>query len=168
MTRDDRDEPNRLRVMIVGPLPPPIGGATLRVHDLVQTLRKRTDVDLEVADTCRRSGGWASAVWVACRALLMVALRGRSVDVITFHANENASKFLGPAIYVLARGLRKPLIVRAFGGNFDQQFASLGRTIQWVMRRTYLNVDPCLVQTRRMECYFEGYARRVAWFSTYT
>lgn len=99
---------SRLRVMIVGPLPPPIGGATLCVESLVQRLRQRSDLEVFVVNTSRPPGNWMATLYTALRTLLVVALHRPLVDVVTFHANENGRKYLGPLIYGLTRVLRRP------------------------------------------------------------
>jgi len=154
--------------MVIGPLPPPIGGATLSLNTLVKRLQAFPNLDVTVINTSRKPGDIVATLYVALRTVLVLLARGKGVDVITFHANSNARKWLGPVICMVARILRRPLIVRAFGGTFDEQFARMPKVHQWILRKTYLNADICLLQTRRLVNFFRGYARRVEWFPNHT
>lgn len=153
--------------MIIGPLPPPIGGATRLVESLATRLQQRSDLEVFVVDTSHK-GRRIKPAMLAIRTLLTVALKGRDVDVITFHANQKGRKYLGPLVYLLAQVLHRPLIVRAFGGTFDNQFSRLNKTFQWCLQKTYLNADLCLLETHRLVEFFRPCARRVEWFSNYT
>lgn len=156
------------RLLAIGPMPPPIGGATLAFEKLVKGLGQYPHLEVIVVDTSRPESGKFGTLFVACRTLLAIIIKGRAVDVISFHANSNARIYFGPLVYCLARLYRKPLIVRAFGGTFDEQYIRLNATLKFILRKTYLNADVCLMQTHRLIDFFRPCARRLEWFSNFT
>jgi glycosyltransferase involved in cell wall biosynthesis len=74
----------------------------------------------------------------------------------------------GPAILVLCRLARRPVILRVFGGGFGDFYLSRGRLGRALIRRLILSADAVLLQTRRAVAQLEGVARRPpVWFSTH-
>jgi len=154
-----------IRIMVVGPLPPPIGGATLAVQKLIRALERRSDTILSVINTRKGSAGGLRDVLEAARVIWTLWKHGRDVDVITFHANKRGRLYLGPFVYLVARLLRRPLVVRAFGGTFDEQFGRMTAWKRWVLKGTYFRSELCLFETKRMVKKLARYAKRAEWFS---
>ena len=98
-----------LRLLLLGSLPPPAGGTTLLFAQLVEALRRRSDVALSVIDTGAR--GAASRAVALARTLAALP----RADVISLHASPPGIARAGPLL--LRAGV--PLVVRVFGGSLD-------------------------------------------------
>lgn len=165
MFNDERS----LRILVIGAQPPPIGGATLLVQDLIDELQKRPDIEVFTVNLSRVNNNALNIFWIALQSLWHTLWLGRRSDVITLHVNRYGRLVFGPIVFFLSRLLRKPLIVRAFGGTFDQQFLALPKFIKWLMLHTYLNAEVCLLETKRMVTFFQSLCiRRAEWFPNYT
>lgn len=162
-------EAKSLNILLIGALPPPLGGATLLVKALHDELDDIPDIRVSIINISRRSNRKTQKIWVAIIALIKLVWIGRHADVITLHASKDGRILFGPLVYIISRLLRKPLINRAFGGAFDQQFESLPYVHKWIMKHTYLNAEVCLFETKRVLAFFNKVGtRRAEWFSNYT
>lgn len=160
-----------LRILMIGPLPPPIGGATVVFQTLVNDLASRSDVKITVLNLSRGNSAsdWFRNLLVAIRIIWKTYWLGQKHDVISFHANYRGRILFGPIIYLISRLIRRPLVMRVFGGAFDFQYEELSRIHQWLLRKTYFNSEICLFETKRLVEYFTALRiRRAEWFSNYT
>ena len=160
-----------LRLLLIGPLPPPTGGALILFQYLVDDLRLSGECSLRVVNISRPSGrNWLLFnAWVALRAALQTFVLGMDSDVISLHANERGRTQFGPIVYLISRILDKPLVVRAFGGAFDRQMETLGALHRWILKKTYFRSEACLFETKHLMESFRSYGlRRSEWFPNYT
>lgn len=161
----------RIRLLMIGPLPPPIGGATVVFKNLVDDLRADSRVEVEVFNLSRdmEQDNLIQQLRAVISLLTTVIRQGQEFDVISFHANLRGRIYIGPPLYLLTRLLRRPIIMRTFGGAFADQYQALSALHRWLMRHTYFNAEICLFQTKRMTEFFEELPiRRAEWFSNYT
>ena len=101
----------------------------------------------------------------ALEVLWKTMLFGARADVISFHANERGRVYFGPVIFLVFRVLRKPLVVRAFGGVFHKAFRDLPPLQRCIVLRTYLRADRCLFETKLHVRYFSlACGSKAAWF----
>lgn len=168
---DSRRIPEQLRVLMIGPLPPPIGGATVVFQNLVNDLASHPDVSITVLNLSRSDSvhNWLKNLLAALSVIWNTYRLGRKHDVISFQANYRGRVLFGPVIYWLSRLIRRPLVMRVFGGAFDRQYEALNPLHRWLLRRTYFNSEICLLETRHLVEYFKVLPiRRAEWFSNYT
>ncbi len=166
-----QDRSGLIRLLLIGPLPPPIGGATQLFSYLVEDLSGNSSIELEVIDISRPLGHLElySNLRKGAEVLWRTVRIGRHVDVISFHANERGRILFGPIIYLLARLLGKPIVMRAFGGAFHRTFRRLPSFYRCVLLRTYLRADRCLFETRQQVLYFSSACgSRAVWFPNCT
>ena len=160
-----------MRILLIGPLPPPIVGPTTLLRYLAEDLSRDDRVEPQVINTTTRGqfNNWFVVVTVAIRAIWATILNAESADVISFHASCRAMLLLGPILFLVARLFNKPLIVRLFGGAFEKEYEAIGAIRRWVFDRTVLASDVCLLQTKHLVEFFrQRGARRAEWFSNYT
>ncbi len=117
---------SQLRVLVIGTLPPFIGGTTILLSQLVKSLSVREDIHLSMLNTAKKHPGPIGSLIHIAVTVLRVLKLGSCVDVITFHMNEPQK---GLVIWFLACLLRKPLLVRWFGGTNYRTYGSLIRRL---------------------------------------
>ncbi|MFC1601057.1 glycosyltransferase [Candidatus Sumerlaeota bacterium] len=145
----DSMAPKTFRVLVVGSLPPPIGGTTVLLKGLVDALRERDDVEVEAINAIgvrsRGLGGVLGFVRLAWR----VARAARRADIVSVHGATKGLHILAPTVVFLARLAGKPVIVRKFGGTDFRGYSWWRRRpILWALRRArlYLVETKMLVQ----------------------
>jgi glycosyltransferase involved in cell wall biosynthesis len=143
-----------VRILLIGGLPPPLGGTTVSFRQLTAEIERIPDVQSEVIDTSRRG---PARPWSALATGLRVAWRSiratRRSDVVTFHASTPGTLRFGPIVYGLSRLLRTPMVLREFGGSFDQDYEAMSAPVRWAIRRV-LRAERVLFQTRNLVEHF--------------
>jgi glycosyltransferase involved in cell wall biosynthesis len=163
-------QPQLIRILLIGPLPPPAGGDTRHFSTLVRDLGGHGRFSVEVVNTSR--GPLHSNVRLnlrtLVRALYAVASRWRHVDILSFHASNRGMVFAGPLLVMLGKLLGLPTILRLFGGSFGDYYQRANYLTRSIIRRTILSADVVLLQTHRAIGQLQTQARgRLEWFSTY-
>lgn len=101
-----------LRLLLIGPTPPPVGGATVSFQQAVIELSRRPGVSVRVVSTTKSRAPAGKAIGT-----LWPLLRyARASDVIVYFASIRGMCVIGSAVAVIARWLGKRFIVRQFGG----------------------------------------------------
>lgn len=159
-----------VRVLLIGPLPPPMGGTTRHFRTLVRDLASHDGFVSEVIDTSRgdEHARPLSNLGVGLATLWGVLTKIRRVDVVSYHASNRGVLSFGPLILGLCRLARRPLVLRIFGGGFGDHYLAQGRLRRAFIRRLVLSADVVLLQTRRAIEQLRAHASgELVWFSTY-
>ena len=69
-----------LKILIIGSLPPPIGGTTVLLLDLIHLLAERNDIQTSIVNTSKKSPGVFGNIECILRTLWQVIQKGRNVD----------------------------------------------------------------------------------------
>jgi len=149
-----RADNEALRVLMVGPSPPPLGGVTVLFDSLVRGLRQRNDVDLTMVDTGGVRGRGALGLLALRRLSSSVRRAALGADVVTLHAATSGLHVTGPLAASAASSAGKPLIVRKFGGTDLMEYGAARRVpILRALRRAslYLAETRALVEAGRRE-----------------
>jgi len=154
----------KLAVLVIGSLPPPLGGCSVTLQHLVDELQARDDVEVRVLDTRGIRGrglrGGARLVAVTLELLRQV----RAVDLVTLHVATTAIPTWGLLVLAATAAARRPFILRKFAGTDYRALGPVrGRVAHFVVRHaaTYL------VETRaHLEASRQRRIRRVYWFPT--
>jgi glycosyltransferase involved in cell wall biosynthesis len=159
-----------IRLLLIGPLPPPMGGDTRHFATLAQDIAGHEGFDLRLLNISR--GGGADSRWhnlrVALRTALALVANLHRTDVVSFHSSDRGMVWFAPWIVLLCRLARRPLVMRVFGGSFGDFVAGCGALERTLVRRGVLSADVILVQTRRTINQLRPFSRgRLEWFSTY-
>ena len=160
----------KIRTLLVGPLPPPMGGSTRHFLTLVEDLRAHQAFDIRVIDTSRgdEHALRSRTLAVGLKTLWSVLMQLRSADIVSYHASNRGMLVVGPFIVALCKLARKPVVLRIFGGGFGDYYFAQGRLQRAVIRRLILSADVVLLQTRRSIAQLQEHATgRLVWFSTY-
>ena len=165
MTQGRSDMPeraDRLRLLMIGPTPPPVGGTTVSFEALCRFLAPRT-CSCIIIDTVRRRGGTAltglATLWQLIRNL-------RRTDIITAHFSDRAAVTIAPILWLTSRIAGKPFVFRQFGGEFDRTFVGLPRWWRWIILKTILRSDAVFLQTHAMMRAFAPFSSTLHWFPT--
>lgn len=136
-----------LVILVVGTLPPPIGGTTVSLQFFVETLRTIEGIDVRVVNTggIRKAGpkGAFRALDIAKEMLTAAA----SSDIVTLHISPTALATLGVVAVMAARLLRRPLVVHLYGGTgLADQDGAVKLLLKWVLRQA----DAYLAETKEL------------------
>lgn len=150
-----------LRLMMVGSLPPPIGGTAVSFELLCNYVS--ANAHCVVIDTSRHGQNWLR---VGLKTIVAVFQHLSSVDVVTVHFSDRAAITFAPILWLICRLAGKPIVYRQFGGQLDQTFVRLSRLHRWWLRKTILRSDAVLFQTKSLIAAFRDHADHLHWFPT--
>jgi glycosyltransferase involved in cell wall biosynthesis len=159
-----------IRLLLIGPLPPPTAGTTRHFKTLVEDLSANRGFDVVAIDTSRgeRHRSFVSNLASGARTIAQVVKSVRRVDIVSFHASNRAMFLFGPVVVALCRLARRPVILRIFGGSFGDYYAARGPLGRALIRRWILSADAVLLQTKRAIGQLHGVGRgALMFFSTY-
>jgi glycosyltransferase involved in cell wall biosynthesis len=159
-----------IHLLLIGPLPPPMGGDTRHFETLVEDLRGNPEFELTLVNTSRGEAYHHPFhnLRVTLRTLWALFRHAWRVDVISFHASDRGLQYFAPLVALVRRLSGRRTILRIFGGSFGDYYASRGSFTRAWLRHFVLGADVVLLQTRRMIQQLEAEGRgRLEWFSTY-
>lgn len=153
-----------MKLLLIGPLPPPVGGTTVLFRQLVEELGGIANI--QVINTSRAGTGFLANMAHGLRVLFQLLTAIGKSDVVSFHTSINGALFFGPWVCVICRIFGKRWIFRAFGGNFDEWYAGQPALIKAVFRNTVLRADVPLFETKKSVLYFQGISKcPVRWYA---
>jgi glycosyltransferase involved in cell wall biosynthesis len=159
--------------MLIGALPPPVGGTTVSFRLLMQELQQEPGVEVCVVNTnasTTRQGRFAAPLAMGSgylRATGQLLKQIASCDVVTLHASYRGTIAFGPTALTICRLFGRPFILREFGGSLDNEYtrASAGakRALSYLFTASRV-----LLQTRALIDFFsrEFPGSRCVWFAT--
>jgi glycosyltransferase involved in cell wall biosynthesis len=159
-----------VRILLVGPLPPPMGGNTRHFETLVEDLNLHGRFSVKLINTSRgeQHSRRGRNLLVALKTLLTVVSCLRDVDVLSYHASNRGMLLFGPVIVALGKLTGKPTVLRIFGGSFGDLYRNQNGLVKAMIRKLILSSDIVLLQTQRSIRQLEGRASgKLVWFSTY-
>ncbi|MFC0096746.1 glycosyltransferase family 4 protein [Micromonospora marina] len=136
----DTEMPERMRVCVVGPLPPPVGGIARGVAMLVDRFRDDPEVRIEVIDIARRwrggqGLGWGRRLTAGVRQLTAGAVGLRRVlaagrtDVVHLHSSGGPGVLRDLALLRIARVYRRPAVYHLHFGRIPEIAGR--RSLEW-------------------------------------
>lgn len=155
-----------MRLLIIGPVPPPLGGATVLLEYLISELTAIPGVSVLVINTSRIGGtGTFANIVRAIEVLARMVIKAPQVDVISFHASIRGMMFFGPFVWLISKSFGKPLVFRGFGGFFSEWHRNVASWARIVFNRTILQADTVLFETQATIDYFRSVStNRIVWF----
>ena len=150
------------RILMIGPLTGPPGGATILFQQLVAELQAQPDVAVNVVDTShsrsRISGLWR-LLSITYHAITLI---WRS-DVVSLHVSSMRAALYAAFLWILCSAAGRPWVLRIFGDasvKHSKMSARQRELMDWILWRCPL----LLVETRIAEQYFRPRCRRVEWY----
>ncbi|MBN1162990.1 MAG: glycosyltransferase family 4 protein [Candidatus Krumholzibacteriota bacterium] len=167
------------RILLVGPLPPPIGGDTVSTYNLLHSrywkeegcLLRAVNVTgenrLKLPEDRLTGEHWGRGL----RIFLRVARRLPGSDIVLLWANARFIYTAGLPIILLSRLLRRPVIVKPFGTYLVQRFPEMSRPFKAFLRAVLSRCERVLPQTLALKEAFLGEIRlpesKVTWFPNF-
>ncbi len=143
-----------MNMVLIGSLPPPVGGTTVLFKQLVDELATHPDIILQVIDTSRARSTTISNLFTACASMVRMLRHLPFTDVVSFHTSVGGAWQFGLIVHLLSRAFRKKWIFRGFGGDYDvwhQQASPIARRI---FDATVLRADTLLFERQASVEYF--------------
>ena len=156
-----------MRVLIVGPLPGAvsdvdiIGGAKVSFQETVDQLKIR-GFELEVVDTSRpyqglsfcKTRGYSFIVFF--RITWAILSKGRKSQLVFLNMTTFTVGLVAPIMWIICKLIRRPMVLRLFGGNFNQVYEGYSPVLRWITDRTFLHCPIVFTQTQQVHRYFES------------
>ncbi len=153
-----------MKLVLIGPMPPPVGGATVLFEQLVGCLGRIEGVQVFVIDTATASSSGVFRVFRAAKCLAQVVFLSMNADVISFHASKRGILIVGPILKFMSMVLRRPLVLRAFGGGLGDWYRAVGGIGRRVFRCGVLSADVFFLERKTLVDEFSSIATgRVEW-----
>jgi glycosyltransferase involved in cell wall biosynthesis len=134
-----------LKILMIGPLPPPIGGVSVSFRILVDLLRQRTDVAIDVVDFSRIRNQQGAALSGFLSLVKAIVAKVKGQDIVMVSCSDAALATLGLFLLLLSRVLRKPLIIKKAAGL---DYYTVGRWQGSIAHFVVKHADLYLAQTK--------------------
>lgn len=106
-----------INVLLIGPMPPPLGGTTVSFHSLIKNLKERDDIVISTVNTNCGKKNSVLSVLKFFRLLFNICLSAKNSNVITIHVSTSGLPIIGPLVLIISKLLNKAFIIRKFGGS---------------------------------------------------
>jgi glycosyltransferase involved in cell wall biosynthesis len=163
--RDEETTNSKLRLLVVGTLPPPIGGISMLFQYLVSDLSGRNDLEVSVVDLGPlHKSGWRKGL-LFLRYIFQIAVKARKADVLSLHTGTRHLYLTGSILVVIGRLFRKPVILRKSAGTYYGDRGKIRKALSlWALRhcQLYLTETKPLVQAAK-----DDGVGHVEWFANY-
>jgi len=144
----------QINLLLIGALPPPVGGTTVLFKQLVDDLKESDDICIRVIDVSRPNVAGLHNTLCALRCLALLLRQLPWASVVSFHASLTGAITFGPIVHLAARLFRRKWIFRGFGGDLDTWHRSAWPFARIVFDRTVLRADRLLLERKSSVAYF--------------
>lgn len=140
---------SKTRLLLIGPVPPPIGGTSVLFQHLQRELDCRDEFDVKTINTANPGNKAYLLPFTLLWQLLLLIRWLRWADVVSFHASTQRFVVFGGLLAKLCHTFRKPLIARVFGGSLSEVGT---RLTGWRLSclRSVMCADLVLVEMKQM------------------
>ena len=151
---------SRSRILVIGPLPPPYAGTSVSFKLFYEYLLQHPDsFDADIINSAPKELGQRSLLnmdnlLTAGRILGALLVRIRRADQVLLFGSDQFLVSLMPLCLSIARIMRKPFYVRAFGGSLDTYYLGLKPLVRRYFRSAIGHTDGLIVQTRELRNFF--------------
>jgi glycosyltransferase involved in cell wall biosynthesis len=154
----------RRRLIVIGPLPPPVHGVTISTglvlaNPLLRRLFAVEHIDTSDHRTTRNTGRWDLrniALALGGVARLLARLRGER-GVVYLPLSQNTAALVRDALFIrcaAARGWKVAAHLR--GGEFKDVYSRQGPPMRWLLRSALARVDSVAVLGSSLRWLFDG------------
>ncbi len=147
---ESKSEKNLLKILMIGPLPPPQGGARVLFKHFVEEFHKKDFIQLKVLKTWQPKKPLRKKVGRAISVFSRAWFSGRNFDVIAFWGSDRGTTYFGPMLSLVSFLTGTPWILRKFGGGFNLTYRDSNPIQRYLLRRTLLSADINLLETKTL------------------
>ena len=151
-------ERSHQRLLLVGPIPPPLDGTSVSFEMLCEEIRRtRPDLLLRVVDSSPKRLKVEGArltlrdLLRAVRLLAAVGIQLPRADCIVIFGSNGILARLAPPIVRLAGWMGRPCFIRPFGGSLVEYLETLSPARREALVATLRECEAVIVQTRDMQ-----------------
>jgi glycosyltransferase involved in cell wall biosynthesis len=166
LERKEASRHPKVRITLIGPLPPPIGGATILFEQLVDDLLKDDEVSLSLINTSRSNtkSRWISLLH-AVRVTFLILASLPKTDVMSFHAAIGGLLLYSPILVFICKCTKRAVVLRAFGGRIADWYRAASPWKQWIFRHSVLRANVVLLETKSSVEFFRSWSfANVEWY----
>jgi glycosyltransferase involved in cell wall biosynthesis len=140
---------SKTRLLLIGPVPPPIGGTSVLFQHLQRELDQRGEFDVKTINTANLWGRAYVLPFTLAWQLLLLLRWLPWANVVSFHASTQRFVVFGGVLTQVCRLFRRPLVARVFGGSLCEVGARLSG---WRLAcyRSIMQADVVLVEMKQM------------------
>ena len=158
-----------MRILMIGPIPPPIGGAQTKCQLLLSEISQRAEVTFINTSRPRQYRGLVADALSSVRTCVRVLTAIPHTEVVLAMFSFRPLFTILPLIRLAACAGQKKVIVQLFGGSFDRGFSSSSRIVKWIIRRSLFGSHLCLVETKRLVAFVRTQqTTNVRWFPNFS
>ena len=156
---------SKTKLLLIGPVPPPIGGTSVLFQHLQSELKLRGEFNFKIINTANPKNRPIYLLFSIAWQFLLVLLFLPWANVVSLHASTQRFVVFGGILAWTCRLVRKPLVARVFGGSL---YAVGLRLSGWrfACYRSIMKADLVLVEMKQMlQSLFESFPNaRIEWF----
>lgn len=145
-------------LLIVGPQPPPMGGATATVQSFLAALREQTSIRVSLVSTRLphkyRKKKFLFEPRTMLRAVFILTDYLKHIgrcDAVLVLGNNSLSLTLVPILLLFSRLYAKPFYLKPIGGDLDLYIESQNKLMQAYLINVLKMIDGVLPQTRQLQ-----------------
>lgn len=154
-----------MNIVMIGALPPPVGGTTVAFRRLADSLVDLPHVSITIINTSRSSKSLLSSTLRAIKCIGEVLWSVRVACVVTFHSSMAGALLFGPVVHILCRICGRRWVFRGFGGQFESWYQGLGDFQKRIFNATVLRADTLLFERKSSVEFFRTVTHRpVQWY----
>ena len=155
-----------MKILLIGPLTPPFGGATVLFRQLVNELQAEPEIIFDVIRTNPESLNKIKKILYQPYFLILMMIKIWKYDVVSYHASISGGYKLSFFVRIICLFARKPWVFRGFGGNYANWYETSPGWQKKLFQNTVLKADIVLFETRHTVNYFHNKFREadVQWY----
>jgi len=141
------------RILMIGPLPPPYGGATILFKRIIEHFEDR-DIDFKVMDKWKADRNIFVKCFSGLKLLIKFIFNIHKFNCVIFFGAVKGTFLMGPVIAIFSNLFKKPFILRVFGGRFHSEYDKLSKSKKQILNKTLLKNGLLLFETLETVDYF--------------
>ena len=143
-------------ILFVGCIPPPIGGVTVLVKQLLDELKDSDEVTVKYLDIREKK------ILFLFKYLFAILFS----DIVTLQFTDVITSSFYLRLFIIAKLFRKKIIVRGFGGRLEKLYEGLSKYRKDILKYTIFKANYFLCETKANYDYFRSIlGEKTIWYS---
>jgi glycosyltransferase involved in cell wall biosynthesis len=156
-----------MKTLLIGALPPPIGGTTILFDMLVNDLKKDKNLHIETLNLpSLNKANPLKKVYILLKFSTTIFKHAKNFDIISLHVSSQGFIYLGAILNIICKIRNTPFIVRAFGGDLKNVYTHSPMPVKKLLSHTFKS-DKVLLETKYLVDFFsnEFPNRNIEWYA---